>query len=87
MLTAALGTSTASALLAADGLVFMMAFLGGTYVSWWAVGILKWDKFVYDPFGRQARMLRFLLALLGGFLIGLIALVYIIAVQSMRILA
>jgi uncharacterized integral membrane protein (TIGR02327 family) len=71
---------------AADGLIFMIAFLGGTYVAWWALGVLRWEKFVLDPGTPQARMLRFLMAILGGFVISVIAVCYVIAGQALRLL-
>jgi uncharacterized membrane protein YwzB len=71
-------------LIAADGLVFMIAFLGGVYVTWQALGVLKWDKFVFDPIGHQTRMLRFILSLIGGFFIGSTAVLYMIAAQALR---
>jgi uncharacterized membrane protein YwzB len=78
--------ATNNALLAADGLLFILAFFIGTYVTWWALGALKWDKFLFDPFGTQTRVLRFLLSLFGGFLMGLAAVAYIFAFQLLRLL-
>ncbi len=66
---------------AADGLSFVFVFIFGTMITWWAVGILKWDKFVHDPFGPQARFLRLIFGILGGALFGFIAIVYVVAVQ------
>lgn len=82
----AFSSMTQGIILAADAVIFLIAFLGGTYITWWAIGILQWDKFVQDPYGPQARMLRFLLALLGGFLTGLIALFYLLAGQALRLM-
>lgn len=79
-------TMSQGVVLAMDAMIFFLAFLGGTYLTWWAVGILKWDKFVNDPYGPQARMLRFMLAMLGGFITGLIAVVYLLAGQALRLL-
>jgi uncharacterized membrane protein YwzB len=73
-----------TAMFAADGLIFMIAFLLGTWYAWRALGILKWDKFVADPHGQQARMLRFLLAMFGGSMIAFVSLVYVIAGQALR---
>ncbi|MBX5437588.1 MAG: DUF1146 domain-containing protein [Alicyclobacillaceae bacterium] len=70
--------------LAADGLLFMVVFFAGTCVTWWAVGGLRWEQFVSDPHGPQARLLRFILALCGGLVFGLVALGYVAAVQSLR---
>ena len=81
-----LGPSQSTVFYAADAVIFLIAFLGGTYITWWAIGIIKWEKFVHDAFGPQARMLRFLLALLGGYLTGLIALFYLLAGQALRML-
>ncbi|MCL6632616.1 MAG: DUF1146 family protein [Alicyclobacillus herbarius] len=80
------GTLSNSAVLAADGLLFVLAFLFGTWATWWALGALKWDKFLFDPLGTQTRVLRFLLALLGGFLLALAAVAYIVAFQLLRVL-
>ncbi|MCL6548586.1 MAG: DUF1146 domain-containing protein [Alicyclobacillus sp.] len=71
-------------LLAADGLLFMVVFFAGTYFTWWAIGILRWEQFVHDPHGPQARMLRFILAVFGGLVFALIALLYVVAVQALR---
>ncbi|MCL6517152.1 DUF1146 family protein [Alicyclobacillus sp.] len=73
-------------LLAVDGLVFIIAFLFGTYVWWRALGVLRWDRFVFDPFGQQTRILRFLLALCGGFVLAVVAVVYVLAGQALRAL-
>ena len=80
------GLSQYSVMIAADGFIFILAFLVGTYYAWRALGILKWDKFVFDPFGVQARILRFFMAMAGGFMIGLIAVAYLIAGQALRVL-
>jgi uncharacterized membrane protein YwzB len=76
--------SPTTVLIAADGLVFMIAFLGGIYLTWQALGVLKWDKFVFDPIGHQTRMLRFILSIIGGFFIASTAVVYMIAAQALR---
>lgn len=75
---------TTNALAASDGLTFLVIFILGTMLTWWAVGILKWDKFTHDPFGRQARMLRLILGFLGGALFGVVAVVYVVAIQLLR---
>lgn len=75
-----------SVMIAADGFIFIVAFLVGTYYAWRALGILKWDQFVFDPIGVQARILRFFMAMAGGFLVGLIAVAYLIAGQALRVL-
>ncbi|MCF8567174.1 DUF1146 domain-containing protein [Alicyclobacillus tolerans] len=82
----AAATYSNAPLYAADGLIFIIAFLGGVYITWWAVGILKWDKFTADPHGPQARMLRFLMALTGGLLTGLVAVAYLFAGQALRMI-
>lgn len=71
---------------AADGFMFIAGFLVGTYYAWRALGIIRWDKFVLDPFGVQTRILRFMLAMGGGFMVGLIVVAYLIAGQMLRIL-
>lgn len=73
-----------SALAASDGLTFLCVFVLGTMLTWWAVGILKWDKFTHDPFGRQARILRLIFGFLGGALFGMVAVVYVVAIQMIR---
>ncbi|MCL6599363.1 MAG: DUF1146 family protein [Alicyclobacillus macrosporangiidus] len=85
MLASAIDQSRAI-LMAVDGLVFIIAFLFGTYVWWRALAILKWEKFVFDPFGHQTRVLRFLLALCGGFVLAVVAVIYVLAGQALRIL-
>ncbi len=72
--------------LAVDGAVFLIVFFGGLLISWWALGALQWDKFVHLPLGPQANMLRFLLALLGGTLWGIIAILYLFAIELIRML-
>ncbi|GGJ11054.1 hypothetical protein GCM10010885_20400 [Alicyclobacillus cellulosilyticus] len=70
---------------AVDGAVFIAALLAGTYAAWWALGILRWDRILADPFGPQARLLRFLLALAGGLVCGLVAILYVAAAQAFRL--
>ena len=72
--------------LAVDGVIFFLVFFAGLVISWWALGALKWDKFVNLPFSPQANMLRFLLSLLGGALWGFVALMYLLAVSFIRTL-
>ncbi len=72
--------------LAVDGIIFFVVFFAGLLVSWWALGALKWEKVVFFPLSPQATMLRFLLALVGATLWGLIALLYLLAVQMIRML-
>lgn len=79
-------TAIQAPMIAADGFIFIIGFLVGTYYAWRALGILKWDKFVADPFGPQARLLRFFMAMFGGFMVGLIAVAYLIAGQALRVL-
>ncbi|RIV21011.1 DUF1146 domain-containing protein [Alicyclobacillaceae bacterium I2511] len=79
-------TSPFGSLIAADGIIFMLAFLIGTYYAWRGLGALKWDTFMYDPTGENIRILRFFLALLGGFLVGAVAVGYLLAGQSLRVL-
>ncbi|GMA50948.1 hypothetical protein GCM10025857_23050 [Alicyclobacillus contaminans] len=70
--------------LAVAGAFFMLAFLIGTYVTWQALGVLKWDKFVFDPDGHPTRVLRFLLSLMGGFFVGATAAAYSLAWEALR---
>ena len=70
--------------LAVDAVLFFIAFFGGVIVSWWALGALKWDKFVNATNISQVNMLRFLLALFGGMLWGSIAILYLLAVEALR---
>jgi uncharacterized membrane protein YwzB len=76
--------STSTVMLAAAGVIFIIVFLGGTYITWQALGVLKWDKFVFDPIGHQTRMLRFILAMIGGFFIGCTAAAYLLAGEAIR---
>lgn len=69
-----------------DGLVFIAAFLGGMYLTWRAIGILHWDKFTVDPFGPQARLLRVLIALVGGLVFGWVVVLFILATQLLRMM-
>lgn len=86
MPTSSTAVNAHAAMLAADGFIFIAAFLIGTYFAWRALGILKWDVFVHDVYGPQARMLRFFMAMGGGFMVGLIAVAYLFAGQVLRIL-
>lgn len=72
--------------LAADGFLFFIIFFAGVIVSWWALGALKWEQFTRAPLSTQARMLRFILAMVGGVVWGLIAILYFLAVQALRML-
>jgi|UPI0004241E17 uncharacterized membrane protein YwzB len=78
--------TTSTVMLAAAGAIFIIAFLGGTYITWQALGVLKWDKIVFDPIGHQTRMLRFILAMIGGFFIASTAAAYLLAGQALRAL-
>lgn len=71
---------------AIDGFIFVLMFLLGIYMTYRALGSLKWDRFMFDPLGKDIRLLRFLLSLFGGFLLGLTAAVYVFAVQLMRVM-
>jgi uncharacterized membrane protein YwzB len=73
-------------MIAADGFIFILTFLVGTYFAWRALGILKWDQFIFDPIGQQARILRFFLAMFGGLIVGMVAVMYLIAGQAMSVL-
>jgi uncharacterized membrane protein YwzB len=77
-------TNVANPVWAIDGLVFMAFLLAATYMVWWALGVVRWDKFLFDPFGPQARWLRFILALIGGFLVALCLVCYLLAAQLLR---
>ncbi len=80
------GVSVGNVSLAVDGAIFLIVFFGGLLISWWALGALKWDKIVTFPLTAQANMLRFLLALLGGTLWGVIAIMYLFAIELIRML-
>ncbi|MDQ0189406.1 DUF1146 domain-containing protein [Alicyclobacillus cycloheptanicus] len=64
-----------------DALMFIVAFLFGMYMTWRAIGILRWDKFTADPFGAQARLLRVLIGMVGGFLFGFVIAIFFLATQ------
>jgi len=74
------------ALVAADGLIFVLAFVFGTYFTWSALSVVKWDKFLFDPMGNHTRLLRILLGIIGGFFFGVAVVALNIALQAMRIL-
>ncbi|WDL95218.1 DUF1146 domain-containing protein [Alicyclobacillus sp. ALC3] len=78
-------TSANAALVGIDGMVFIAAFLGGMYLTWRAIGILRWDKFTVDPFGPQARLLRVLIALVGGLIFGWVIVLFILATQLLKL--
>lgn len=78
-------TSANAALVGIDGIVFIAAFLGGMYLTWRAIGILRWDKFTIDPFGPQARLLRVLVALVGGLIFGWVIVLFILATQLLKL--
>ena len=78
-------TSVNAALIGIDGIVFIAAFLGGMYLTWRAIGILRWDKFTIDPFGPQARLLRVLVALVGGLIFGWVIVLFILATQLLKL--
>ncbi|QQE78763.1 DUF1146 family protein [Alicyclobacillus sp. SO9] len=71
---------------AIDGMIFIITFLIGIYITYRALGSLKWDRFMFDPIGSNIRLLRFLFALLGGFVLGLAAAAYVFAVQLVQIM-
>lgn len=79
-------SAAGSAAVGIDGFVFIVAFLGGMYLTWRAIGILHWDKFTVDPFGPQARLLRVLMALVGGLVFGWVVVLFILATQLFKIL-
>lgn len=84
LMSANTATFSNTVLAASDGLTFLCVFILGTMLTWWAVGILKWDKFTHDPYGRQARVLRLIFGCIGGALFGVVAVIYVIAIQLIR---
>lgn len=78
-------TGATAALVGIDGLVFIAAFLGGMYLTWRAIGILRWDKFTVDPLGPQARLLRVLISLVGGLVFGWVIVLFIVATQLFKL--
>lgn len=80
------GNHAALAVVGLDGFVFILAFLAGMYLTWRAIGVLRWDKFTTDPFGPQARLLRVLLGMVGGLMFGWVVVLFILATQLFRIL-
>jgi len=74
-------TNPASVQYAADGLIFVLAFLVGTWASWWALSALKWDLFVHRPGSSRVSFLRLMLSMICGFFIALPFVAYAIAWQ------
>lgn len=44
----------------------MVALLIGTSIAWYALGAVRWEIFMRDPYTRAARLLRLLFAILIG---------------------
>lgn len=76
-------TNAASVIVSAGGIVFFVCFFGGLLAAWWALGALKWEKFVL-PLPTQVNMLRLFLALMGGLLTGAVGVAYLLAVQALK---
>ncbi|EPZ45549.1 MULTISPECIES: DUF1146 domain-containing protein [Alicyclobacillus] len=72
--------------LGVDGTVTLLFFFLGLVAAWWALGAVKWDKFVNQPLSSQVQMLRFFLALLGGIVAVLVALLLLGAMMFVRAL-
>jgi len=79
----AVASNTVGVLLGAGGVVFFVCFFGGLITAWWALGALRWEKFVL-PLTMQANVLRFFLALVGGLLTGFVGIAYLLAVQALK---
>lgn len=69
------------ALLGADALLILLLFFAGILFAWWALGALKWESFVNPLMIAHASMIRFFLALLGGFLFAGMGLLFVVLVQ------
>ncbi|GMA63535.1 DUF1146 domain-containing protein [Alicyclobacillus fastidiosus] len=69
-----------------DGTVALLFFFAGLLAAWWALGALKWDKFVNQPLSPQVQMLRFFLALAGGLLAVLVAIFILGSMSFVRVL-
>ncbi|MFC4769503.1 DUF1146 family protein [Effusibacillus consociatus] len=61
------------------GLLQLLVYLMTIAIAWYALGSVKWDLFLRDHRGGPARMLRLLLAIGLGFLIGQFFLQYLSA--------
>lgn len=70
--------------LAADGMLVLLLFFVGLIGAWWALGSLKWEKIAHQPLGGQAQLLRFFLALIGGILTVLVAVLLLGAIQLLN---
>lgn len=69
-----------------DGIVILLFFFAGLLAAWWALAALKWDEFVHHPLSAQVQMLRFFLALVGGLLAVLVAILLLSAMQVLQVL-
>ncbi|MCY0888722.1 MAG: DUF1146 family protein [Alicyclobacillaceae bacterium] len=72
--------------LASEGFVLVLFFFVGLLLTWWALGVLKWESFTRLPLSSQAQMLRFLMAMFGGFLWTGLAALFLYSVDVMRLL-
>lgn len=70
----------------ADGIILILFFFAGLIGAWWALAALKWDAFVKAPLSPQVQLLRFFLALGGGLLAVLVAMLLLSAMQVLTVL-
>lgn len=68
------------------GLVQVITYLLAIAVAWYALGSVKWDLFLRDFRGPSARMLRLILAINLGYVLGHFMLQYLSASLLLRYL-
>ncbi|WP_134158816.1 DUF1146 domain-containing protein [Alicyclobacillus sacchari] len=78
------GTAHVNVTLAADGMLVLLLFFIGVIGAWWALGSLKWESIVRQPLSGQAQLLRFFLALIGGILTVLVAVLLLGSIQLLN---
>lgn len=69
-----------------DEMIILLFFFAGLLGAWWALAALKWDAFVNRPMSTQVQLLRFFLALIGGLVAVLVAILLLAAVQLLSAL-
>lgn len=68
-------------ILGTDAVLLLLFFFAGVIGAWWALGALRWDKIVTQPLSAQTQLLRFFLALFGGLLSVVVAILLLGAMQ------
>lgn len=70
--------------LGADGIVVLVFFFFGLISAWWALAAFKWDKFFNQPLSGQVQLIRFFLAITGGILAVMVAVLLLGSMQILR---